>query len=95
MSSPPHQFSRETLKDVAQMSGTIACECPRHIALLIIDLSEFENYSNHCEVLQPHDAHLHRMLARTAASARALFEQAMIEVAEAEGIELVSCKETS
>ena len=88
LGSPPHRFSRTVLTNVAQMSGTIACECPRHIALLLLDLADFEAYSADCENLQPDDAKLHNMLKRTAASARALFENAMVEIAEAEDIDL-------
>ncbi len=84
----PHRYNRVVLSGVAQMSGTIACECPQHVARLIIDLSDFESYSDQCEELQPHDGALHRMLARTSATARSLFEQALAEVAAAEGIDL-------
>jgi DNA-binding transcriptional MerR regulator len=86
---PPEQkFERALLKDIAMMSGTIACECPQHVARLLLNLSDFEAYSEECQLLQPADIHLHRMLQITAATARSLLENALIEIAEVENIDL-------
>ena len=88
MTPTPSRFSRATLADVAQISSSVACECPRHVAHLLIDLTDFEAYSQQCEDLQNDDAVLHIMLRRTAATARSLFESALIEIAQAEDIDL-------
>lgn len=87
---PPHRFTRKTLADVAAVSPALACECPRHVAELIIELSDFESYSEDCEINKPDDAVVHGMLRRTAATARSLFEDALIDLAAYEGIELQS-----
>ena len=73
---------------MAMISPELACECPRHVGQLLIELTDFENYSAECEDTKPHDAAIHNMLRRTAATARALFEAALIELAEVEGIDL-------
>ncbi len=86
---PPHRFSRTTLAEVASTSPALACECPRHVAELIIELSDFESYSEDCEINKPEDAVVHGMLRRTAATARSVFEDALIDLAAYEGIELV------
>ncbi len=85
---PRHRFSRQLLSDVALMSPALACECPRHVAQIIMQLSDFEAYSADCEQMKPADAVIHDMLHRTAATARSLFEDALIEVAAAEDISL-------
>lgn len=85
---PPHRFSRDLLARMAMISPELACECPRHVGQLLIELSDFEQYSAECENTKPADAHIHNMLRKTAATSRALFEQALVELAEIEGIDL-------
>lgn len=85
---PPHRFARQQLSDIALMSPALACECPRHVAELIIELSDFESYSKECEISKPDDAVVHGMLRRTAATARSLFEDALVDLADYEGIEI-------
>lgn len=85
---PPHRFSRELLGEMAMISPELACECPNHVGQLLIELSDFEQYSAECEITKPHDASIHAMLRRTAATSRALFENALILLAQAEGIDL-------
>jgi hypothetical protein len=57
---------------------------------LLLSLRAFERYSAECENRSPADAELHRQLGRYAAGARALFEEALVRVAQAEGIALPS-----
>ena len=77
----PRRFDDATLTDLAGLSSTMACECPRHVAELLMQLSNFEAYSADCENLSPADAALHAYLHRVAGSARALFESALERVA--------------
>ncbi|MBB3193158.1 MerR family transcriptional regulator [Roseateles terrae] len=69
----------------ANRSSTVACECPRHVAELLMQLSHFETYSAKCENRGPADAALHAYLKQTAAEARARFEDALERVAQHEG----------
>ena len=85
---PGHRFSRGVLARIAGLAPALACECPRHTAELIRSLSEFEDYSAQCETSQPGDAAVHAMLKRTAALARSLFEDALVDLAAHEGIDL-------
>ncbi|MDJ0911076.1 MAG: MerR family transcriptional regulator [Woeseiaceae bacterium] len=85
---PQHRFSRKLLSDIALLSPALACECPRHVAQIIMELSDFEAYSADCEQTKPADAQIHHLLRRTAATARSLFEEALIELAAAEDISL-------
>jgi MerR family transcriptional regulator, light-induced transcriptional regulator len=80
----PRRYSDETLAGIAGRSTTIACECPRHLADLVRQLSAFEQYSDDCESRSPADAALHRYLAEVANRARAMFELALERVAREE-----------
>ena len=85
---PQRRFSDAALSRAAAMSETIKCECPQHIASLILDISRFEEYSLSCQNQSPDDQALHAELRLVAAQARYLFEGALKQVAEAEGLEL-------
>jgi MerR family transcriptional regulator, light-induced transcriptional regulator len=82
------RFDEDTLIRIAAMSATIACECPRHLAGLVMELATFEQYSAECSSRNATDAALHLYLHQVAASARTMFEQALERVAMAEGIAL-------
>lgn len=86
---PPRHFTSEQLARVTGVANTIACECPRHLADLILGLDAFEQYSLTCENRDDKDAALHHFLRITAASSRALLEDALERVARHEGIELL------
>ena len=85
---PPPRWSRDTLARVAGMSNSIACECPRHLADLIMSLCSFEDYSAACENRDDKDAALHHHLKLTAATSRSLFEDALRRVAGHEGLDI-------
>jgi len=84
----PRRFDDATLTDFVGLSTTIACECPRHVAELLMQLSNFEAYSAECESRNPADAALHTYLKRVAGASRALFETALERVAIQEGLML-------
>jgi DNA-binding transcriptional MerR regulator len=83
---PPRRWDDAALADFAGLSSTIACECPRHVAELLMQLSHFEAYSAECRHRSPTDAELHAYLQQVAASSRARFEAALEHVALHEGL---------
>jgi DNA-binding transcriptional MerR regulator len=87
---PQRRWSDLALADFANLSPTIACECPRHVAELLMQLSHFEAYSAECENRNDADAELHAYLRQVAAAARARFEAALEYVALHEGLLLPS-----
>jgi DNA-binding transcriptional MerR regulator len=91
---PRYQLGRETLARFARRADALECECPRHTAEIVRMLSEFEDYSLECEQEQPEDAAVHHMLRRNAAQARALMEEALVELARVEDIPLEVDKPT-
>ncbi len=88
--APQRRWDDATLSDFAAMSTSIACECPRHIAELLLQLTRFEAYSMECERRSAADAALHAYLGQVAGMARATFETALERVAETEGLPLPS-----
>ena len=76
-------LSNEVRKLIAQ-----ACECPSHLADLLLQVSYFEKYSSDCANRSAADAQLHAYLQQVAGTARMLFEKALEQVAIAEGLPL-------
>ena len=86
--TPPRRWDDAALAEFAGRSSTIACECPRHVAELLVQLSHFEAYSAECEHRNAADAELHAHLRHVAATSRARFEAALEHVALHEGLML-------
>jgi MerR family transcriptional regulator, light-induced transcriptional regulator len=85
---PPRRWDDAALADFAGRSSTIACECPRHVAELLMQLSHFEAYSAECGHRNAADAELHAFLRNVAAASRARFEAALERLALHEGLML-------
>ena len=83
---PPRRYSDTTLANFSAQSTTIACECPRHVVDLLMQLSHFETYSAECEQLNPADLVLHAYLRQTTGAARHMFEAALERLASHEGL---------
>lgn len=83
---PPPRFSHDMVSRIVALSPSIKCECPHHLAQIIMNLRAFEQYCGECENSSPSDAELHHYLKRVTGGARAAFEEALARVAETEGI---------
>lgn len=84
---PQRLLNDEHLMHIAQAAASVRCECPRHLVDLLHMLTSFERYSAQCENRNVDDGELHRDLHHTAAQARSALEQALVRVAQFEGIE--------
>jgi DNA-binding transcriptional MerR regulator len=84
----PRRFDNKTLAAISLASVALNCECPHHLADLLVQLGNFETYSAECESRSPADAALHHYLKDVAGNARAMLEAALLRVVEAEGISL-------
>lgn len=82
----PPRFSDEVLAHLAELPSPIACECLRHVAEIVMQLSGFERYSEDCISRGPADAALHRHLSHLAGGARSAFEQALQRVVGEAGL---------
>jgi DNA-binding transcriptional MerR regulator len=81
----PRRYSDAALAMLAEMPSSVACECPRHLAEIVTQLAGLERYSAQCLSLNPADAALHQRLMALAGAGRTQFEQALADVAAAEG----------
>ncbi|MEM9620504.1 MAG: MerR family transcriptional regulator [Pseudomonadota bacterium] len=85
---PQSRFTRQELARLAALKPGLQCECPNHIAQLLMDISAFERYSAECIDSDPTERELHAQLSNMAGQARRLLEDALISVARADGIAL-------
>ncbi|MEN9627148.1 MAG: hypothetical protein RJA10_374 [Pseudomonadota bacterium] len=83
---PPRRWADDDVARFAARPTTVACECPRHVAELLLQLSRFEAYSARCAQRNRADGELHAHLGQVAADARARFEGALERVALHEGL---------
>ena len=86
--SAPRRFSDDALASLTQQVSSVACECPRHLAEIVLQLAHFERYSADCLALSTADAALHLDLSGLAAAARTQFEQVLARVVAAEGLDV-------
>jgi len=84
--STPPRFDKDQLSHIATLSSAIACECPNHLAELIINLTAFEHYSLECANRNEDDARLHLQLNQSTAAARMILEESLARLIEIEGI---------
>ena len=82
------KFTTDELSRLALLGSGLQCECPNHIAKLLMEISAFEKYSSECVDADPSERALHERLYEVSGQARRLFEEALISVAAADGIEL-------
>lgn len=90
----PRRFDDAMLARFVGLSSAIACECPRHLSELVLQLSAFERYSDACLSRSPADALLHRHLGDAANRAVQMFEAALAEVIKNEGWDVVSAPDS-
>jgi MerR family transcriptional regulator, light-induced transcriptional regulator len=85
---PPRRFDDAALAALAGMPANLVCECPRHLAEILMQLTSFEAYSAGCSSRNPADAAIHQHLLQVAGASRAMFELALERVVVHEGLKL-------
>ncbi len=81
-------FSAQQLGRLQEISSSVRCECPNHLAQLVSSLAAFEEYSKKCESRDAGDAAIHAKLYRETSRARRLMEEALIALCRYERIDL-------
>jgi DNA-binding transcriptional MerR regulator len=84
----PRRFDEDALAALTNASTALQCECPRHLAELLLMTGSFERYSAQCASRNEADAQLHKQLEYAAGLARSVLEAAMERLARAEGLPL-------
>jgi DNA-binding NarL/FixJ family response regulator len=84
----PRRLDEQALAILATAPNSINCECPRHLADILMMLGSFERYSQQCAARHADDAALHEELSNSAGQARVLLETALERLARADGLPL-------
>ena len=84
----PRRLNELALETLIAASNRVACDCPRHLAEILLSIGSFERYSADCGVSNEADAALHQELYSAASRARTILEAAMEKLALAEGLPL-------
>lgn len=84
----PRRFDDTALSAIASMAPLLDCACPQHVAGLLRQLADFEDYSASCASHDARDAEIHHALQYIAAMARTQFETALVQLAAHQGIAL-------
>jgi len=74
------------LHQLAQMPSKVLCECPNHLAELLLKLNAFERYSLECESTNVVDASIHAMLFSVSSHCREILEEGLRRLMVHEGI---------
>lgn len=82
------KYSREQLVKISSMSNSVKCECPRHLADLVLGLDSFARYSLECQNRNEDDANLHAGLYLATTEAQKIMEEALRNLIEIEGLEV-------
>jgi len=85
---PGVRFDIAALETLAGTSNAIYCECPKHLAEILLTVGSFERYCLECRNRSPADAELHQNLLHAAGQARACLEAALLQIVVAEGLPL-------
>lgn len=86
--APSPRFNDNDLAFLSGMQSKVACECPRHLVDLIMNLGSFERYSAQCASRNEKDIALHLALQNAAGQARGIIEQALDQLIAVESISL-------
>lgn len=84
----PPRYTREQLGKLMEVTSTIQCECPNHVAQLVEKLQAFEAYSKDCESRNEPDRAVHASLFRSSGVARVEMEKALAMLIAHEKIEI-------
>lgn len=80
----PRRYDDAMLAGLSAAGNSVACECPRHLADILLMLGSFERYSAQCASRTAADARLHGELGHAAGLARGILEEAMARLVQAD-----------
>ncbi len=85
---PSKRYTAVQLAQLQQIQSAVDCECPNHLADLVLSLDAFEEYSRKCKNKNDKDAEMHALLYRETAKARRIMEDALGKLCVHENIVL-------
>ena len=85
-STTPQRYNDGFLHQLSQMPSKVQCDCPNHLADLLMKLTAFERYSLECESTNIKDAAMHAMMYSASGHCRELLEEVLRRLMAHEGI---------
>ena len=85
-SAPARRYADAFLLQLSQMPSKVQCECPNHLADLLMKLTAFERYSLECESTNVKDAAMHAMMYSASGHCREFLEEVLRRLMAHEGI---------
>ena len=82
--SPKPHYSDESLQKLMGMQPNLACECPKHLAELLLKLRDFAEYCQQCSMDTPAQAELHQRLYHWTLAAQRPLESGLTAVIKTE-----------
>ena len=82
----PRRYDDMYLGQIGQTPSSVQCECPNHVADLLMRLNAFERYSLACESANVIDASVHAMLCLASGHSREILEEALRRLLAHEGV---------
>jgi DNA-binding transcriptional MerR regulator len=82
----PRRYGDAYLHELSQLPSKVLCECPHHLADLLIKLNAFEHYSLECESANVKDAAMHAMMYSASSHCREFLEEVLRRLVAHEGI---------
>lgn len=83
---PAPRFNARVLGRLQETVSVVQCECPNHLAGIVLSLLEFERYAAACENRNAADAQIHQMLHAETTRARLIMEEALTRLCVFESI---------
>ena len=81
----PRRYTESQLGRLGTLTGSVECDCPKHLSELIISLNQFEDYSADCVSKGGEEAEMHERLLKYTSRARTIMEDALADIVEVEG----------
>lgn len=85
-SAAARRYGDTFLQQLSQMPSDVQCECPNHLADLLLKINAFERYSLDCESTSNKDAAMHAMMYSASGHCRELLEEVLRRLMAHEGI---------
>jgi len=84
----PDTLTDDQIEALLKAESNIYCECPRHLADLYGNVSEFIRYTEHCEITSPKDSAVHQFMNNRLYAIRKQIVSLTLDVASMDGLNL-------
>ena len=76
----------EATHDILHLASKLACECPRHLIIILNAVREFKAYEQSCGIKNPKDLAVHQWLESSAVNFDQMISATISQLARLEGM---------